>query len=78
RAGARWLVDGPQTQDDYIDIFAMLVGRDHSIPLGGHALFEGQEIRRAVSSSYGQHARPQEEGLLAVWERQEKERGAIR
>lgn len=78
RAGARWLVDGPQTEDDYIDIFAMLVGKNHSIPLGEHTLFEGQEIKRAVSTSYGQHARPQEEGLLAVWEAHEKEHGAIR
>jgi len=78
RAGARWLVDGPQTEDDYIDIFALLIGRNHSIPLGGHALFEGQEIRRAVSNSYDQHSRPQEDGLLAVWERHEKEHGAIR
>lgn len=78
RAGARWLVDGPQTEDDYIDIFAMLVGKNHSIPLGEHTLFEGQEIKRAVSTSYGQHARPQEDGLLAVWEAHEKEHGAIR
>ena len=78
RAGARWLVDGPQTEDDYIDIFAMLVGKNHAIPLGDHKLFAGQEINRAVSTSYEQHARPQEDGLLAVWERQEKEHGAIR
>jgi len=78
RAGARWLVDGPQTEDDYIDIFAMLVGKNHAIPLGDHKLFAGQEIKRAVSTSYEQHARPQEDGLLAVWERQEKEHGAIR
>ncbi|WP_421581440.1 AAA family ATPase [Shinella sp. M31] len=78
RAGARWLVDGPQTEDDYIDIFAMLVGKNHAIPLGDHRLFAGQEIKRAVSTSYEQHARPQEDGLLAVWERQEKEHGAIR
>ncbi|MCO5150981.1 MULTISPECIES: AAA family ATPase [unclassified Shinella] len=78
RAGARWLVDGPQTEDDYIDIFAMLVGKNHSIPLGGHTLFEGQEIKRAVSTSYGQHAKPQEDGLLAVWEMHEKEHGAIK
>lgn len=77
RAGARWLVDGPQTEDDYIDIFAMLVGKNHAIPLGDHTLFEGQEIKRAVSTSYEQHAKPQEDGLLAVWERQEKEHGAI-
>nr|WP_298094275.1 AAA family ATPase [uncultured Shinella sp.] len=77
RAGARWLVDGPQTEDDYIDIFAMLVGKNHAIPLGDHKLFAGQEIKRAVSTSYEQHAKPQEDGLLAVWERQEKEHGAI-
>jgi hypothetical protein len=78
RAGARWLVDGPQTENDYIDIFAMLVGKNHAIPLGGHTLFEGQEIKRAVSTSYGQHAKPQEDGLLAVWEMHEKEHGAIK
>ncbi|MDO9414859.1 AAA family ATPase [Pararhizobium sp.] len=77
RAGARWLVDGPQSEGDYIDIFAMLVGKNHKIPLGGHALFEGQEIKKAVSQSYEAHAKPKEEGLLAVWERFEKEEGRI-
>ncbi len=77
RAGARWLVDGPQTEGDYIDIFAMLVGKNHKIPLGEHALFEGQEIKKAVSQSYEAHGKPKEEGLLAVWERFEKEEGRI-
>ncbi|MQY00518.1 ATP-binding protein [Sinorhizobium medicae] len=77
RAGARWLVDGPQTEDDYIDIFALLVGKNHQIPLGEHELYAGQEIKRAVSQSYAAHGRPQEEGLAAVWERYEKEKGKI-
>ncbi|WEX86051.1 ATP-binding protein [Sinorhizobium garamanticum] len=77
RAGARWLVDGPQTEGDYIDIFALLVGKNHKIPLGEHDLYAGQEIKRAVSQSYAAHARPQEEGLAAVWERYEKEKGKI-
>ncbi|OCP39067.1 AAA family ATPase [Ensifer sp. LC163] len=77
RAGARWLVDGPQTEDDYVDIFALLVGKNHKIPLGEHALFEGQEINRAVSQSYEAHSRPQEEGLVSVWERYQKEKGAL-
>ncbi|AFL53261.1 hypothetical protein ABIE78_000849 [Sinorhizobium fredii] len=77
RAGARWLVDGPQTQGDYIDIFALLVGKNHKIPLGQHELYAGQEIKRAVSQSYAAHAQPQEEGLAAVWERYEKEKGKI-
>jgi hypothetical protein len=78
RAGARWLVDGPQSREDYIDIFAMLVGKNHQIPPGDHALLSGQEIRKAVTTSYGEHARPQEEALLSVWERFEKERGGVR
>ena len=73
RAGARWLVDGPQTRDDYIDIFALLAGKNHSIPLGDHDLFSAQEIKEAVTSAYGQHDKPQEEGLLRVFERFEKE-----
>ena len=77
RAGARWLVDGPQSEGDYIDIFALLVGKNHQIPLGEHQLFAGQEIKKAVSQSYEGHSRPKEEGLLAVWERFEQEEGKI-
>lgn len=69
RAGARWLVDGPQTRDDYIDIFALLAGKNHRIPLGEHDLFAAQEIRRAVSLAYDEHSKPQEEGLQKVHER---------
>ena len=69
RAGARWLVDGPQTQDDYIDIFALLAGKNHAIPLGDHDLFEAQAIREAVSQAYDTLSKPREEGLLAVYER---------
>ncbi|KPF46501.1 AAA family ATPase [Rhizobium sp. AAP43] len=77
RAGARWLVDGPQTREDYIDIFSLLVGKNHDIPLGEHQLFAGQEIQKAVSRSYGEHDRPKEEGLVAVWERHEAANGKI-
>ena len=77
RAGARWLVDGPQTEHDYIDIFSLLVGKNHSIPLGEHALFADQEIKKAVSGSYEKHSQPQEDGLVAVWERYEREHGRI-
>lgn len=69
RAGARWLVDGPQTRDDYIDIFVLLAGKNHKIPLGDHLLFAAQEIQRAVSTAYESHARPHEEGLKKVFER---------
>jgi len=75
RAGARWLVDGPQSEADYIDIFALLAGKNHKIPLGEHKLYAAQEIQRAVSQAYEQHAKPQEDALAAVWETFVKDNG---
>jgi len=74
RAGARWLVDGPQSREDYVDIVTLLLGSGHDIPLGDHDLYAGQEIRRAVMTSYAGHDRPKEDGLMAVWQRYHGER----
>ncbi|MCE8005574.1 ATP-binding protein [Aestuariivita sp.] len=68
RAGARFLVDGPQTQEDYIDILALLMGKNHDIPLGAHELYAAQEIKTAVAASFEGHSRPHEEGLMRVFE----------
>ncbi|RUZ29974.1 ATP-binding protein, partial [Mesorhizobium sp. M7A.F.Ca.CA.001.04.1.1] len=76
RAGARWLVDGPQSRDDYIDIFVLLAGKNHKIPLGDHDLYAAQEIQRAVTEAYEEHEKPQEDGLMKVYERYMKENGA--
>lgn len=76
RAGARWLVDGPQTRDDYIDIFVLLAGKNHRIPLGDHELYAAQQIQRAVSEAYEGHSKPHEEGLAKVHERFVKQQGA--
>ncbi|MFN4171665.1 MAG: AAA family ATPase, partial [Pseudorhodobacter sp.] len=77
RAAARFLVDGPQTQEDYIDILSLLMGRNHDIPLGDHDLFGAQEIRRAVARSFEGHSRPHEEGLIAVWDQVAREIGPL-
>ena len=77
RAGARFLVDGPKSREDYIDILALLMGKRHDIPLGEHDLYAAQEIKRAVAASFAGHARPHEEGLLRVWQRIEAEIGAL-
>ncbi|MFN2306000.1 MAG: ATP-binding protein [Paracoccaceae bacterium] len=69
RAGARFLVDGPQTREDYIDILYLLMGRNHDIPVGDHDVFSAQEIKSAVAASFESHARPHEEGLMWVFER---------
>ncbi len=75
RAGARWLVDGPQTRDDYIDIFVLLAGKNHKIELGDHKLYAAQEIQRAVSQEYESFSKPHEDGLMRVYERFMEEEG---
>ena len=69
RAGARFLVDGPQTREDYIDILALLMGKNHDIPVGEHDLFASQQIKRAVARSFEAHSRPQEEALENVFDK---------
>ena len=77
RAGARFLVDGPQTREDYIDILSLLLGKRHDIALGDHDLFAAQEIKTAVAASFESHNRPHEAGLLEVWERVEAQIGRL-
>ena len=77
RAGARFLVDGPQTRDDYIDILALLMGKKHDIPLGDHELYAAQQIKRAVAKSFESHNKPHEEGLVKVFDRVQKDIGGL-
>lgn len=77
RAGARFLVDGPQSREDYIDILALLLGKNHGIPLGDHDLFAAQEIKKAVSASFEGYAKPHEDGLLKVWDQVSRDLGAL-
>lgn len=77
RAGARFLVDGPQTREDYIDILSLLLGKNHKIPLGDHELFAAQEISKAVAASFEGHSRPHEDGLLKVWDKVAAEIGPL-
>ncbi|PZQ97954.1 MAG: AAA family ATPase [Cereibacter sphaeroides] len=77
RAGARFLVDGPQSREDYIDILTLLLGKNHAIPLGDHQLYAAQEIKRAVAASFEGHGRPHEEGLVRVWDQVEAKIGPL-
>ncbi|MEL6465236.1 MAG: ATP-binding protein [Pseudomonadota bacterium] len=77
RAGARFLVDGPQTREDYIDILALLMGKNHDIPMGAHELFSAQEIKKAVTASFDSHNRPHEAGLLNVFDRVHSDIGEL-
>ena len=77
RAGARFLVDGPQTREDYIDILYLLMGKNHAIPVGEHEVFSAQEIKKAVAASFEGHSRPHEEGLIKVFERVQSQIGDL-
>lgn len=77
RAGARFLVDGPQTREDYIDILYLLMGKNHDIPVGAHEVFSAQEIKKAVAASFESHARPHEEGLMKVFDRVHSDIGEL-
>jgi energy-coupling factor transporter ATP-binding protein EcfA2 len=77
RAGARFLVDGPQSKEDYIDILSLLLGKNHAIPVGDHELFAAQEIRKAVAASFEGHSKPHEAGLLKVWDKISGEIGKL-
>ncbi len=77
RAGARFLVDGPITREDYIDILYLLMGKNHDIPLGDHEAYAAQEIKKAVAASFESHARPHEDGLLRVYEAVDKKIGKL-
>jgi hypothetical protein len=77
RAGARFLVDGPQSREDYIDILTLLLGKNHAIPLGEHQLYAAQALKRAVAASFESHNRPHEDGLRAVWDKVAAELGPL-
>ncbi|MDA7948930.1 MAG: ATP-binding protein [Hyphomicrobiaceae bacterium] len=78
RAGARWLVDGPQTVEDYIDIFALLIGDNHKIKPGNHDFFAAQEIKKAVQSAYADYNKPREAGMVKVAEQFKKGGGKLK
>ncbi|MFV0292822.1 MAG: ATP-binding protein [Paracoccus sp. (in: a-proteobacteria)] len=77
RAGARFLIDGPKTQADYIDILSLLLGKRHQIPVGNHELMRAQVIKTAVADSLEKHNQPQEAGLARVWDEVMAETGSL-
>lgn len=75
RAGIRWLIDGPQTREDYIDILNLLLGKDNRIAKGDHEFYATQAIQKMKEKSYERHMLPQEDRLRAVWDTFEKKYG---
>lgn len=77
RAGGRFLIDGPQTYEDFVDILALLIGKNHKVSQGDIDLFVTQEIKKAVKAGYEKHSLPQEEKLLDVYESTVRQEGEL-
>jgi hypothetical protein len=77
RAGARFLIDGPQSYEDFVDISALFAGSNHNIPTGDIELGVSQKIKKALSESYEKHNSPETEELQAILENTLREVGEI-
>lgn len=75
RAASRFLIDGPQTKEDFGDLLTILLGSMTTIEQGDRTPFETQSLKKAVASGYEKHNLPQEEKLLDVFNRTLEERG---
>jgi len=54
-----------------------LMGKNHKIPVGDHKLFETQQLKKAVARSFEAHSKPQEDGLIKVYEQTVKQLGKL-
>ena len=68
RAQARFLVDGPQTREDFTDLFHILLGRRFEMPLGeGYMPLATQQVR-VVREKYAEHAAPRDPALRRIFD----------
>lgn len=77
RAGARYLVDGPQSAEDYTDLFALLLQSRSEIEVGNVDLFSTQQIEAAIQTSYEKHNEPETVELKAIFDKAVSELGQI-
>ncbi len=69
RTQARFVVDGPQTLEDFTDLLFLLLGKDWAMPHGaGYAPFSTQELKKVIRSKYEGHDRPQSPELAKIFE----------
>ena len=77
RASARFLIEGPQSQAEYTDILALLLGPHVNIPAGGHDPTPAHVLGDAVADGYAGHSRPAEAMLAAIFDQVEREFGPL-
>jgi hypothetical protein len=75
RAQARFLVDGPQTREDFTDLFHILLGRHWELPLGdGYEPLATQQPRH-VRAKQAEHAVPRDPALRRIFEETRRDGG---
>ncbi len=77
RAGARYLVDGPQTAEDYTDLLALLLQSRSNIDVGNAELYETQKIEGMIQQSYAKHNEPETPKLMEIYQKATAEMGKI-
>jgi hypothetical protein len=69
RTQARFQVDGPETHEDFTDLFHLLLSKSCELPLGGdYEPLATQEIRRVIEEKYGEHDVPSSPALSKILE----------
>jgi hypothetical protein len=73
RTQARFLVDGPQTREDFTDLMYLLLGSSWQLEHGeGYVPFSTQEIRKVIRARYEEHDRPHDPALARLFEEHAK------
>jgi hypothetical protein len=77
RAGARYLIDGPITSDDFTDLLALLLQSRSEIQVGNADLFATQQIEGKIQETYEKHNVPETPELKAVFDKVTEKLGKI-
>lgn len=69
RTQARFLVNGPQTLEDFTDLMYLLLGKNWEMAPGkGYEPFSTQQIKKMIQAKYEEHDRPHDKDLLRLFE----------
>lgn len=73
RTQSRFLVNGPQTLDDFTDLMFLLLGKHWDLSLGeGYEPYATQQIRKMIQTKYAEYDRPRSPELLKIFEKAAK------
>jgi hypothetical protein len=69
RTQGRFLVDGPQTLEDFTDLIYILLGKNWQMEPGrGYEPFATQRVRQMILQKYAEHGRPRSPAILKLFE----------